>query len=59
MDAGTLEVRDQVALDLEAAFLAVEDKVIGLLERAGREGWTPEKLVDEVDGLFGPNPLTE
>ena len=57
MDARTLEIQDQVALDLEAAFLAVEDKVNGLLEQAGREGWTPEKLVDEVDGLFGPNPL--
>ena len=56
MDARTLEVRDQVALDLEAAFLTVEDKVIGLLEQAGREGWAPEKLVDEVDGLFGPSP---
>ena len=47
-----MNVSDEVALDLEACFLAVEDGVRGLLEKAALEGWTPERLVDEVGSLL-------
>lgn len=44
----------RTALDLEAAFRAMEGEVDLLLERAAVEGWAPERLASEVDALFGP-----
>ena len=44
------------ALDLEAAFLSLEDECGKLLERAALEGWAPERLAAEVDALFDPEP---
>ena len=46
----------EAALDLEAAFLALRGECDGLLERAAVEGWAPERLLDEVDGLFDREP---
>lgn len=45
----------EVALDLEACFLSLEDAIDALFERAAREGWPPEKLVAEVTALMGPD----
>lgn len=43
----------EVALDLEAAFLVVEEGVRGLLERAAVESWPPERLIEEVGSMLG------
>lgn len=39
------------ALDMIALFANMEDDVMKLIDRSKREGWTPDKLIDEIVGL--------
>ena len=38
--------------DLEAMFNLMKDDILLLGEKAMREGWTPEQLLDAIDVLF-------
>lgn len=43
---------DGFTLDMIAVFRLIEDDTMALLDRAIKEGWTPEKLVSEVEKLI-------
>jgi hypothetical protein len=50
------DMAEEPSKDLLAAFSALENDVQKLVARAGREHWTIEKLVSEVDALLAPEP---
>ncbi len=46
-------------MDLQAAYVALRDETMGLLEQATREGWTPERFASEVESMWDEPVETE
>jgi hypothetical protein len=40
-------------MDLIAYFSSLEDDMMEIISRGAKEGWTPEKIISEIDGLLG------
>ena len=45
---------DNLVLDLVAVFNSLEQECFELVDRAEKEGWTPEQLQSEFEKLIGP-----
>jgi hypothetical protein len=43
---------DGFSLDMIAIFRMMEDEAMATLDRAIKEGWTPEKFVDELGKII-------
>lgn len=44
---------EPLRMDLTAYFMALEDDMMELISRGALEGWTPERIISEIDGLLG------
>ena len=45
------QAKDRMASDLVAFFMVMQHKAIKLLDTAIKEGWTPAKLIEEVEKI--------
>lgn len=43
---------DGFAMDFEALFRIYQDEVLAILDKGVKQGWTPEKIVEEIEKIF-------
>jgi len=56
----TAEAEDLVegfALDMTAIFRMIEDDHMAIIKKGTAEGWTPEKLIQELEGILDGEDL--
>jgi hypothetical protein len=47
-----IEIEKEYSIDLIAYYKVLEAAIFELMDKAQKDGWTPEKLLKEVDKLF-------